>query len=451
MHGSTLLQIICNYNLKSSVNLGYRGAMRELLPLRSDYTGIRANWRHDLLAGIAVGIVALPLALGFGIATGTGATSGIITAIVAGFLAAIFGGSRFQVSGPTGAMTVVLVPIVERHGVSIIAFVGLIAGALSVMAGVFKLGKIFARIPWSVLEGFTAGIGLVIALQQIPLALDIEKPAGSNAFKVGWKSIAEVSATGVHTHALLITFLAITTMVLAPRIFPRIPASIVTVIFCTFISAAFQLSLSEIGALPRSLPIPSLPHFPSEGWGVILSSSLAVFALGAIESVLSGKVAEGLAHARQNDTGTRDQASDQPAAFNSNRELFGQGLATMASATMGGIPATGAIARTAVNVRSGARSRVASMIHALFLLSCIVVFAPLVSRIPISALAGVLIVTALRMVQPKVVLEALVTTKINAITMVITAISTVALDLIWAVVIGIVVHFALSKLPWFAR
>ena len=123
----------------------------------------------------------------------------------------------------------------------------------------------------------------------------------------------------------------------------------------------------------------------------------------------------------------------------------------MASATMGGIPATGAIARTAVNVRSGARSRVASMIHALFLLSCIVVFAPLVSRIPISALAGILIVTALRMVQPKVVIEALVTTKINAITMIITAISTVALDLVRAVVIGIVIHFALSKLPWFAR
>lgn len=425
--------------------------MRNLLPSRSDYLGVREHWQRDLLAGIAVGIVALPLALGFGIATGTGATSGIITAIVAGFLAALFGGSRFQVSGPTGAMTVVLVPIVERLGVSIIAIVGLIAGALSVMAGVFKLGKIFARIPWSVLEGFTAGIGVVIALQQIPLALDIEKPAGSNALMVGWKSFREVSTTGVHTHALLITFLAITSMVLAPRIFPRTPASIVTVVFCTFIAAAFQLSVLEIGALPRSLPMPSLPHFPSEGWGVIISSSLAVFALGAIESVLSGKVAEGLAHARQSDTDTRVQASDQPLAFDSNRELFGQGLATMASATMGGIPATGAIARTAVNVRSGARSRVASMIHALFLLSCIVVFAPLVSRIPISALAGVLIVTALRMVQPKVVLEALVTTKINAITMIITAISTVALDLVRAVVIGIVINFALSKLPWFAR
>lgn len=425
--------------------------MRDLLPSRSDYLGIREHWRGDLLAGIAVGIVALPLALGFGIATGTGATSGIITAIVAGFLAALFGGSRFQVSGPTGAMTVVLVPIVERHGISIIAIVGLIAGALSVMAGVFKLGKIFARIPWSVLEGFTVGIGLVIALQQIPLALDIEKPPGSNALIVGWKSFREVSATGVHAPALLITLLAITSMVLAPRIFPRIPASIVTVIFCTFISAAFQLSILEIGALPRSLPMPSLPHFPSESWGVIISSALAVFALGAIESVLSGKVAEGLANVRQSDTDARGRASEQPVPFNSNRELFGQGLATMASATMGGIPATGAIARTAVNVRSGARSRIASMIHALFLLSCIVIFAPLVGRIPISALAGVLIVTALRMVQPKVLLEALVTTKINAITMVVTAISTVALDLVRAVVIGIVIHFALSKLPWFAR
>ena len=149
-----------------------------LLPSFSDFTGLRARWRADVLAGISAGVVALPLALGFGIATGTGATSGIITAIVAGFIAALFGGSRFQVCGPSGAMTVVLVPIVEQYGVSIIAIVGVMAGTLSVIAGILRAGKIFARIPWSVLEGFTAGIGIVIALQQLPLALDIEKPAG---------------------------------------------------------------------------------------------------------------------------------------------------------------------------------------------------------------------------------------------------------------------------------
>lgn len=411
------------------------------MPARGDFAGLRANWRADLLAGLAVGVVALPLALGFGIATGTGATSGIITAIVAGFIAALFGGSRFQVSGPTGAMTVVLVPIVERYGVSIIAIVGVIAGLLSVVAGLLKLGRVFARVPWAVLEGFTAGIGVVIALQQTPLVLDIEKPKGGNALLVAWKSISSLSTSQIHYHAVLMAVIAIFTMAIAPRIFANIPPSIVTVILCTFISMAFQLSVLEIGALPRSLPKPALPHILPDSWWAIITSALAVFALGAIESVLSGKVAEGLAHSKEK--------IHQPNDFDSNRELFGQGLATIASATMGGIPATGAIARTAVNVRSGAKTRMASMVHATFLLLCILLLAPIVGRIPVSALAGILIVTALRMVKPSVLLEALVTTKRNAITMVVTAVSTVALDLIRAVIIGILINYLLSKFSVF--
>ena len=453
----------CNYNSTHRNRVRYRDEVPQkffsnsekqlrslnFLPSRADFRGASSHWRIDLLAGISVGVVALPLALGFGIATGTGATSGIITAIVAGFIAALFGGSRFQVSGPTGAMTVVLVPIVERYGVSIIAIVGLIAGALSVIAGLLRAGSIFARIPWSVLEGFTAGIGIVIALQQVPLALDIEKPKGGNAYLVAWKSIEQLSGSQFHAHALFVASLAVMTMLLAPKIFPKVPASIVTVLFCTFITAAFQLSVLDIGALPRTLPLPALPHFPSDSWSVIATSALAVFALGAIESVLSGKVAEGLAHTRDLE-GERAEVSPSK-VFDSNRELFGQGLATMASAMMGGIPATGAIARTAVNVRSGARTRLASMAHALFLLSSILLLAPLVSRIPVSALAGILIVTALRMVRPKIILEALVTTKVNAFTMIVTTISTVALDLIRAVVIGIIIHLALSKTPWANR
>jgi SulP family sulfate permease len=391
-------------------------------------------------------VVALPLALGFGIATGTGATSGIITAIVAGFIAALFGGSRFQVSGPTGAMTVVLVPIVERYGVSIIAIAGVIAGALSVIAGLLRAGNIFTHIPWSVLEGFTAGIGIVIALQQVPLALDIEKPEGGNALLVAWKSVEQISASQFHAQAFFVACLAVMTMLLAPKILPKVPASIVTVLLCTLTSVVFQLSVLDIGSLPRTLPKPTFPHFPSESWSVIATSAMAIFALGAIESVLSGKVAEGLAHTRSLESKSGEDFSE--GKFDSNRELFGQGLATMASAVMGGIPATGAIARSAVNVRSGARTRLASMSHALFLLLCILLLAPVVSQIPVSALAGILIVTALRMVRPKIVLEALVTTRVNAFTMVVTAISTVALDLIRAVVIGIVIHFALSKTRW---
>lgn len=413
--------------------------LSRVAPSRRDFRGVREQWRDDALAGLAVGVVALPLALGFGIATGTGATSGIITAIVAGFIAALFGGSRFQVSGPTGAMTVVLVPIVERNGTSIIAIVGVIAGAFSILAGIFRLGRVFARVPWSVLEGFTAGIGIVIALQQVPLALDIAKPEGANSLLVAWRSVEVVTQGAVHPHALVMTLIAIAVMVISPRLFKKIPASIVTVVLCTIVGSLFQLNVVDIGALPRTLPRPTFPELPTDKWAPILLSALAVFALGAIESVLSGKVAEGLSHSQ---TKLHEQSD-----FDSNRELFGQGLATVASATMGGIPATGAIARTAVNVRSGAKTRLASMIHAVFLLLCILLLAPLVGRIPVSALAGVLIVTALRMVKPRTIYEAFITTRSNAITLLVTAISTVVLDLIRAVAIGIVVHLLLSKIP----
>ena len=407
------------------------------LPSRSDFA--REHWRADFLAGIAVAVVALPLALGFGIATGTGAASGIVTAIVAGFVAALFGGSRFQVSGPTGAMTVVLIPIVERYGVSILAIVGCIAGALSIIAGILKLGRVFSRVPWSVLEGFTVGIGVVIALQQVPLALDIAKPEGGNSLFVAWRSLLVVIEGEVHPHAMVMALLSIGVMLISPRVLKKIPASIVTVVICTVVGSLFQLSVLNIGELPRTLPRPMLPAIPSDGWSIIITSALAIFALGAIESILSGKVAEGLSHAQQKLHRTND--------FNSDRELFGQGLATIASATMGGIPATGAIARTAVNVRSGAQTRLASMIHSIFLLLCILLFAPLVGEIPVSALAGILIVTALRMVQPRVIYEAFVTTKTNAITLITTATSTVALDLIRAVGIGILTHLLLSKIP----
>lgn len=237
--------------------------------------------------------------------------------------------------------------------------------------------------------------------------------------------------------------MAIAIMALSPKVLKKIPASIVTVVLCTLIAHLFGFDVRVIGELPRSLPRPSLPEIPSNSWWPILTSAVAVFALGAIESILSGKVAEGLAHSQKK----LHEAGD----FDSNRELFGQGLATVASATMGGIPATGAIARTAVNVRSGAKTRLASMVHALFLLLCIAILAPIVGEIPVSALAGILIVTALRMVKPRTLHEAFVTTRSTAITMVITALSTVALDLIRAVVIGIIAHLALSKIPQLNR
>jgi SulP family sulfate permease len=283
----------------------------------------------------------------------------------------------------------------------------------------------------------------VIALQQIPLAFDVAKPEGGNAFLVAWQSLDLVMRGEVHRDAMIMTVLAILIMILAPKFFKKVPASIITVMICTLCALLFKLEVIKIGALPRTLPMPSLPDLSTAQWGAIITSALSVFALGAIESILSGKVAEGLAHSKEHLHNEPNLDSN----FDSNRELFGQGLATVASATMGGIPATGAIARTAVNVRSGARTRLSSIIHALFLSLCILALAPVVSQIPVSALAGILIITALRMVKPRAILEAFITTRAVAITMVITAMSTVALDLIRAVIIGIFVHLILSKFP----
>ena len=413
--------------------------LTRILPSKRDYPGFRSGWRHDLLAGVAVGVVALPLALAFGISTGTGAASGLVTAIVAGFIAALFGGSRFQVSGPTGAMTVVLVPIVAKYGVGIMPIVGLMAGLIIILLGLFKLGRYLAALPWAVLEGFTVGIGIVIALQQLPLALDIAKPEGSNAARVAWATLKIAIVDGFKGGPVIILLTAITLMLISGRFTKTIPASIITVIFFTLLLLFSPLEAKTIGELPRSLPMPKLPEIPASGWSAIIYAAFAVAALGAIESILSARVADGMEHAK---THLHDGEK-----HDSDRELFGQGLATVAASMMGGIPATGAIARTAVNVRSGARTRFAAMVHSMLLLLCVLLLAPAVGQIPISALAGILIVTAARMVNPVSVREALVTTRSSAIVLITTAIITVAVDLIWAVGIGLLLNLALTKIP----
>lgn len=412
--------------------------IHRLIPGKKDYPAFRQSWRADLLAGVAVGVVALPLALAFGISTGTGAASGVTTAIVAGFIAAIFGGSRFQVSGPTGAMTVVLVPIVAKYGIEAIPIVGVIAGVIIALFGIFKLGRFLASVPWAVLEGFTVGIGIVIALQQLPLALDIAKPDGSNAARVAWATLKIGIVEGFKIGPVTIFLISICTMLLAARFTKTIPASIITVIASTLILFISPMEAKVIGVLPRSLPMPKLPEIPTDGWAVILYAAFAVAALGAIESILSARVADGMEQAKIYLADGEKHDSD--------RELFGQGLATVAASMMGGIPATGAIARTAVNVRSGARTRFSAIVHAMVLLLSILIFAPIVGQIPVSALAGILMVIAFKMINLISVREALVTTKGSATILITTAALTVAIDLIWAVGIGLILHLILTKI-----
>ncbi|WP_406405186.1 SulP family inorganic anion transporter [Streptomyces sp. NBC_00879] len=386
------------------------------------------NPRRDLLAGLTVAIVALPLALGFGVSSGLGAEAGLATAVVAGALAALFGGSNLQVSGPTGAMTVVLVPIVAQYGPGGVLTVGLMAGVMLIALALLRAGRYMQYIPAPVVEGFTLGIALVIGLQQIPNALGVAKPEGDRVLLVTWRAVEEFVRTPNWT-ALSIALGVAAVMLLGARLRPTVPFSIVAVIAATLVGQLFQLDAAPIGDLPSGLPAPSLGFLDLSALGSLLAPAMAVAALAALESLLSATVADGMTVGQKHDP---------------DKELFGQGIANLAAPLFGGVPATAAIARTAVNVRTGAGSRLAALVHAAVLAVIVFAAAPLVSKIPLAALAGVLVATAVRMVEVGALRAMTRSTRSDALVLVLTAAATLALDLVYAVIIGLFVAGALA-------
>ncbi|MFF6999253.1 SulP family inorganic anion transporter [Streptomyces sp. NPDC008313] len=406
-----------------------RARLIALLPSGTDLLEARRDPRRDLLAGLTVAVVALPLALGFGVSSGLGAEAGLATAVVAGALAAVFGGSNLQVSGPTGAMTVVLVPIVAEHGPSGVLTVGLMAGVLLVALALLRAGTYMQYVPAPVVEGFTLGIACVIGLQQVPNALGVPKPDGDRVLIVTWRALEEFAKNPNWTAAAFALAVA-AVMLIGARWRPTIPFSIVAVTGATVVAQAAGLDAAKpIGALPSGLPAPSLGFLDPGTLGSLLAPAIAVAALAALESLLSASVADGM---------TVGQIHDP------DRELFGQGLANIAAPLFGGVPATGAIARTAVNVRTGAGSRLAALSHAVVLAVIVFAAAPLVSKIPLAALAGVLLATAVRMVEVGSLRAMARATRSDALILVLTAVATLALDLVYAVIIGLVVAGALA-------
>ena len=391
-----------------------------LLPGRRDYAGLRGSWRGDLAAGVTVAVVALPLALAFGVASGLGAEAGVVTAIVAGIVAGVFGGSHLQVSGPTGAMTVVLVPVVAQFGASGVVVVALLAGVLLVVAGVLRLGRYAGVLPWPVLEGFALGIALLIFLQEVPAALGVPKPAGSNAAVVAYRAVA--SWIGGSFVPLAVVALVAVVMIAVPRVHRSLPASLIAVGAGTLVARVADLHVARIGSIPTGLPAPSMPAIDFARLPDLTTAVLAVAALGALESLLSAKVADGLSDGEEHDP---------------DRELVGQGLANIAVSLFGGMPATGAIARTAVNVRAGARTRVSAITHGVILIAVVGALAPLVSDIPLAALAGVLAVTSVRMVELGTTARILRSSRGDAALLLTTAAATVAVNLVIAVCLGV--------------
>lgn len=407
-------------------------AVRDLLPRRSDYDLRPRTLRADLLAGVTVGVVALPLALAFGVSSGVGAAAGLVTAVIAGIVAAVLGGSNHQVSGPTGAMAVVLAPIVVTHGLGSVALVTVLAGLVVLVAGLARLGRVVTYIPWPVVEGFTLGIACIIFLQQVPAAVGVEAAPGHNTFVTAVGAV-RTAVTDVPPAPVLWTLgcvaLVAATMLLLPRAHAAIPASLVAVVLATVLVEALGAPVPRIGALPSSLPAPVLPTFTPGALRDLGGAALAIAALAAIESLLSARVAASMVQ-----TGSPGGSVYQP-----DRELVGQGLASVASGLFGGMPATGAIARTAVNVRSGARTRLAAVVHAVVILAVIYLATGPVSRIPLAALAGVLMVTSFRMVGARTIRSVVGAGRSSAATFVVTAVVTVAFDLVQAIEIGILV------------
>lgn len=399
---------------------------------RSNFPRNRKQFLQDILAGITVALVAIPLAIGFGVTSGMSAATGIATAIIAGFIAALFGGSRFQVSGPTGAMTVVLIPVIHKYGVSAIPTLGIVAGAILIVMSIFRLGDWIKRVPHFVIEGFTFGIAVVIALQQLPLVLNVERAKGDRTLPVAYKTVRTGFENGINFWPLAIALLTLVVkfntdhILRIARIKFYVPASFVALLVATTFVKIFKIDIPNIADIPRNVFSWTPPDI-TEALHLLWPALMIAF-LAAIESLLSARVAEQLVK------------NTEPGELHANRELFGQGLATAIACIFGGQPATGAIARTAVNVRSKAHTRLAAMVHALTILFVIVAVAPLFSQIPAAALGGVLIGASIRIFNPRKLKETLRTTSSELAIFFATALVTITVDLIWGVAVGLAVY-----------
>ncbi len=342
------------------------------------------QFTQDLIAGLTVGLVALPLAMAFAIASGVPPQAGLYTAVVAGFLISALGGSRTQIGGPTGAFVVIVAGIVLKFGLPGLALVGIMAGILLLIMGFTGLGTSVKYIPRPVIIGFTNGIAVLIASTQIKDFLGLKTPSVPSEFLARMKLLVHYAGT-MRWQTVAVSAASLAIILLWPRLTKRIPGSIVALLLATVATAGLHLPIetigSKFGGIPQGFPHFALPTFQVAHILPLLPSAFTVAFLAAVESLLSAVVSDGM-------------SGDH---HNSNIELVAQGVANIASPLFGGIPATGAIARTATNIRSGALTPMAGMIHALTLLAILLVAAPLARFIPLAALAAVLFVVAYNM------------------------------------------------------
>ena len=388
----------------------------------------RDNWIRNILAGVVVGVVAVPLAMAFAIASGAKPEQGLYTAVVAGLVVALFGGSRVQIAGPTGAFAVLLAGITARYGFSGLQIATALAGLILVAFGLARLGAVIRFIPESVILGFTAGIAVVIWVGQWPAFFGIAAPKAATFAEKIVRLAAELP--GLHPATTLLGVASVIVIVAWPRIpgLGAIPGPLVALVGATVLQASLHLPGvatigSAFGGVPRGLPTLTLPHASLAMVLELLQPAFAIALLGAIESLLSATVADGMTHTRHD----------------ANQELLGQGLANVASAAFGGFAATGAIARTATSVRHGGNSPIAGVVHSALLVLVLVALAPLAYNVPLAALAAILFVVAFNMSQLKrVIRTAQRAPRSDVGVMLVTLGLTVFADLVLAVEVGVV-------------
>lgn len=381
--------------------------------------------KKDILAGIIVGIIALPLAIAFGIASGVTPQQGLVTAVVAGFLISFLGGSRVQIGGPTGAFIVIVYGIVQQHGVDALIVATFLAGIMLMLLGFARLGNIIKFIPYPLIVGFTSGIALIIFSSQIKDFLGLQMGNVPSDFSGKWleyfKHIGSInySALGIAAATVFIS-------VFWQKITHKVPGSLVAILLTTLAVYFFDIPVetinSKFGSIAGSLPAPKIPNISWDTFKDLISPAFAIAMLGGIESLLSAVVSDGMIGKNHN----------------SNMELVAQGAANIGSSIFGGIPATGAIARTAANVKNGGRTPIAGITHAFVLLIIMLFFGSLAGYIPLATLAGILVVIAYNMSEWRNFISVAKGPRSDMIVLLITFILTVFIDLTVAIEIGMI-------------
>lgn len=384
----------------------------------------------DLVAGIIVAIIALPLSIALGISSGVSPEKGLITAIIAGFIISLLGGSRVQIGGPTGAFVVIVFGIIQNHGVDGLIIATFMAGIILVLFGLLRFGSLIKYIPYPITVGFTSGIAVTLFSTQVKDFLGLSMTKTPSEFIPKWEAyISHMNTTNLYT--LAIGLLALIILIFWPKINKKIPGSLIALIVTTLVVFIFNLPVATIGSqfgkISSNIPMPHIPNLNLNTLKALIGPAFTIALLGGIESLLSAVVSDGMIGDKHN----------------SNAELIAQGIANMGSSLFGGIPATGAIARTAANVKNGGRTPISGIVHSITLLLIMLVFMPLAKFIPLTTLSAILIIVSYNMSEWRTFKAILKAPKSDIAILLTTFFLTVLFDLVIAIGIGMLVSMCL--------